>query len=155
MVPIPWSARSQFPHATWIMIAAQRYKPCIFFVTGFLDVNQGSANASRLPIFPKGFIERRGVVTNGTSADIQALQTDIKQLRTDFAGLGETVRDLVRHGGEEAKAKALESGDKVWKEAKHHAQTIGHEIEERPVTSALAAFGVGMILGILFSGRRR
>lgn len=93
-------------------------------------------------------------MTNGTSADIQALQTEIKQLRADFAGLGETVRDLVRHGGEEAKAKARESGDKVWQEAKHHAQNISSEIEERPVTSALAAFGVGMILGILFSGRR-
>lgn len=92
-------------------------------------------------------------MTAATDTDIQALQTDLRQLRADFASLTETMRDLVRHSGTEAAAKARESGEKVWAEAKKHVDTVSHEIEEKPLTAAATAFGIGVVLGLLFARR--
>lgn len=88
-----------------------------------------------------------------TDTDVQALQAELKQLRADFASLTETLRDLVRNTGAEAAAKARESGERVWSEAKKHVDTVTREIEDKPLTSAATAFGIGMVLGLLF-GRR-
>ena len=93
-------------------------------------------------------------MTNGTDADIAVLRTEVAQLRTDLAKISDALRDLVRHGGAEAMEKLEQSGENVREEIKRKAQSVAHEIEERPIASALAAFGVGMILGMLFHGRR-
>lgn len=93
-------------------------------------------------------------MTTGTDADIKALQAEIKELRADFAKVTETLRDLVRHGGAEAGAKARESGEKLWDEARKHVLGVTHEIEEKPMTAAVTAFGIGVVLGMLFCGRR-
>lgn len=89
-----------------------------------------------------------------SNADIAALQTEIKQLRTDFAKIAGTMRDLASHGVAGAEEKVVASADVVWSEAKRHAQNVGREIEERPIASALTAFATGIILGLLLSGRR-
>lgn len=93
-------------------------------------------------------------MTSDTEADIKALQTQIKELRADFASLTETLRDIVRHSGADAAAKARESGEKFWNEAKKRTSGLTEEIEENPVTAAVAAFSVGIILGVIFSNRR-
>ncbi len=94
------------------------------------------------------------MATTGTEADIKALQDEIKALRADLTGLTETLRDLVKHGGAEAAAKARESGEKLWDEAKKKASGLAEEIEDKPVTAAVTAFSVGVLLGMIFSGRR-
>lgn len=94
------------------------------------------------------------MATTSTEADIKALQAEIQELRADLAGLTATLRDLVRHGGAEAVAKARESGEKLWDEAKKQASGLTREIEEKPVTAAVTAFSVGVLLGMIFSGRR-
>ena len=94
------------------------------------------------------------MATTSTEADIQALQAQIKELRDDLAGLTETLRDLARHGSAEATAKMRESGEKLWGEAKKKASGLAEEIEEKPVTAAVTAFSVGVLLGMIFSGRR-
>jgi hypothetical protein len=48
----------------------------------------------------------------------------------------------------------LASAEKMWTGVKRQAQQVGHEIEERPLVSALTAFGVGIAIGMLFGGRR-
>jgi ElaB/YqjD/DUF883 family membrane-anchored ribosome-binding protein len=88
------------------------------------------------------------------NADIAALQTDIKQLRADFAKIAGTMLDLASNSVAGAEEKVVASADKVWTEAKRHAQNVGREIEERPIASALTAFATGIILGLLLSGRR-
>lgn len=94
------------------------------------------------------------MASNGTEADIKALQAEMKQLRADLASLGETLRDTVRHGGAEAAAKARETGEELWNDAKKFAHGVTGEIEQKPVSAALAAFGIGMILGMIFCSRR-
>ena len=59
----------------------------------------------------------------------------------------------VRHGGAEATAKMRESGEKLWGEAKRRAGGLADEIEEKPVTAAVTAFSIGVLLGMIFSGR--
>lgn len=94
------------------------------------------------------------MANNGTEVDIKTLQAEMKQLRADLANLGETLRDTIRHGGAEAAAKARETGEELWGEAKSFVQGVSEEIEQKPLTAALAAFGIGMVLGLLFSTRR-
>ncbi|HKT17859.1 MAG TPA: hypothetical protein VJR47_07450 [Stellaceae bacterium] len=93
-------------------------------------------------------------MSSATDSDLEALQAEIKRLRADFASLNETVRDLLRHGSADAVGKARESGERVWNEARRRVEGVTAEIEEKPVTSAVTAFGIGIVLGLLFSGRR-
>ena len=89
-----------------------------------------------------------------TNTDIAALQTEIKQLRTDFAKIAGTMRDLASNSVAEAGQQVQASTEKVWTEVKRQAGTMGREIEDRPVAAALTAFGAGILLGLLLNGRR-
>jgi ElaB/YqjD/DUF883 family membrane-anchored ribosome-binding protein len=89
-----------------------------------------------------------------TNTDITALQTEIKQLRADFAKIAGTMRDIASNSVAGAGERMQASTDKVWTEVKRHAQDVGREIEERPVASALTAFAAGVLLGLLLNARR-
>lgn len=89
-----------------------------------------------------------------TEPDIATLQTDIQQLRADFAKLATTMRDVAGSSIAKAGEKAEASAEKVWIEAKRQAQQVSQKIDERPIASALAAFGTGLILGLLLNARR-
>jgi ElaB/YqjD/DUF883 family membrane-anchored ribosome-binding protein len=93
-------------------------------------------------------------MSDQTNADITALQADIRQLRADLAKIAGTMRELAANSVAGAEERVTASADKVWTEAKRHAQNVGHEIEERPIASALTAFATGIVLGLLLSGRR-
>ena len=86
--------------------------------------------------------------------DLSTLQADIQALRADFAKMTADMRDLANSGFTRASATAQDSAERMWGEVKRQAQVVGQEIEERPVTCALAAFSTGLILGMLLSGRR-
>ena len=93
-------------------------------------------------------------MSSATDNDFEALQAEMKKLRADFANLNETVRDLIRHGSADAAGKARESSERVWNEARRRFEGVTAGIEEKPVASAVTAFGIGIVLGLLFSGRR-
>lgn len=93
-------------------------------------------------------------IKTGSETDIEKLQAEIQQLRGDFGKLIETTRDLARHGFTDAKEKARGSAETAWAEVTRQAQSVSQEIEERPLTSVLTAFGFGFVLGLLFGGRR-
>jgi ElaB/YqjD/DUF883 family membrane-anchored ribosome-binding protein len=86
--------------------------------------------------------------------DIKALQDEIRQLRRDLSDIAATLRDTVQHGREEVVERARESGEHVQHKATKAAQDAIHEIEEKPLSSALTAFGVGLVMGLLMHGRR-
>ncbi|MGC2411796.1 MAG: hypothetical protein WA459_03740 [Stellaceae bacterium] len=87
------------------------------------------------------------------NADIDALQTEIKQLRADFAKLTDTMRDIENNGVAQT-GHAQASAEKVWSEVQRQAGSLGREIEERPIAAALTAFGAGLFLGRLLTARR-
>jgi ElaB/YqjD/DUF883 family membrane-anchored ribosome-binding protein len=82
------------------------------------------------------------------------LQTDIQQLRADFAKMTADIRDIAGNRVNQASGAAQESAEKVWSEVRRQAQSVGQEIEERPFASALAAFATGLVLGMLLNARR-
>jgi ElaB/YqjD/DUF883 family membrane-anchored ribosome-binding protein len=86
--------------------------------------------------------------------DFSALQADIQQLRSDFAKMTTDMRNMASNGMAQAKGQAQESAEKMWGEVRRQAQSVGHEIEERPFASALAAFSTGLLLGMLLNSRR-
>jgi ElaB/YqjD/DUF883 family membrane-anchored ribosome-binding protein len=89
-----------------------------------------------------------------TEADFRALAAEMKQLREDFTKMAELLQTTVRHAGDDALREAAAAGERTWKEARHRAEDLVGKIEERPVASTVVAFGIGMLLGLLFGNRR-
>ncbi len=89
--------------------------------------------------------------TDGQSGDLSA---EIAQLRADFAKLSATLQQLATDRAGAVVGDAKEAAERLAGEVRRHTKSVTDEIEERPVTAALTAFGVGLILGILFNGRR-
>jgi ElaB/YqjD/DUF883 family membrane-anchored ribosome-binding protein len=92
-------------------------------------------------------------IETATAPDVTALQTELAQLQE---GLAAAVEEVRRIGGQlpNGHDTAFVAAGKMWTEAKRQVQQVGHEIEERPLVSAATAFGAGMAIGMLFSGRR-
>jgi ElaB/YqjD/DUF883 family membrane-anchored ribosome-binding protein len=87
-------------------------------------------------------------------ADVQALAEEVKQLRAQLEKIVGLAGQAARHGGDEAMRQAREAGERAWSEARSTADDVIHRIEAKPVQSAMAAFGVGLLLGLIFGGRR-
>ncbi|MBI3675146.1 MAG: hypothetical protein HY243_00830 [Proteobacteria bacterium] len=93
-------------------------------------------------------------MSTASEKDFEALAAELKQLRADFAKLGELLESSARHAGSEALNKAKETGEKAWNETRQKSEDLLHLIEKRPLTSAASAFGIGLLLGMLMRGHR-
>ncbi|MGA8258722.1 MAG: hypothetical protein WB783_00760 [Arenicellales bacterium] len=78
--------------------------------------------------------------------DVDQLREDLNKLREDVSSLVDTMRKDGAARGRAAYESARESVDAA-------RETLGREIEERPVTSILTAFGVGFVVGLLLDRR--
>jgi ElaB/YqjD/DUF883 family membrane-anchored ribosome-binding protein len=87
--------------------------------------------------------------------EVKKLNDDVSELRADFTRIAETLADLVRLRGQEAAAKFQGTAEETWADAKQHFEGVKKKIHDEPVTASLAAFGIGLILGILLFGGRR
>ena len=92
-------------------------------------------------------------MSQSTETDIEALAAEMKTLRADFARIGELLKDAAKNRTAEAADAIRERAERHWDDAKDTAQTVLKEMEQRPVQSALAIFGIGVLLGLLV-GRR-
>jgi ElaB/YqjD/DUF883 family membrane-anchored ribosome-binding protein len=76
--------------------------------------------------------------------DVDALKADLKHLRADVTELSEAIRNMAvdqsREGYARVKGKATEKTGE-----------FTHQIEDRPLTSVLAAVGIGFVIGAIFS----
>lgn len=86
-----------------------------------------------------------------TDADIEKLRSDVAQLRGDIEQIGETLKTIIAARGGAAYEQVRRSTEDLQKEAKEAIDQAAREIEERPFTSTLSAFGIGLVLGMLFS----
>ena len=90
------------------------------------------------------------------SEDVKKLSDDVNDLRADFTRVAETLADLVKLRGQEAAAKFQGTAEETWADAKQHLEGVKKKIHDEPVMASFAAFGIGLILGILlFGGGRR
>jgi ElaB/YqjD/DUF883 family membrane-anchored ribosome-binding protein len=88
-----------------------------------------------------------------TETDVKALSDELKLLRAEFAKLGQLLESTARNAGSEAAQAARATGERAWNEVKRNADELTQRIEAKPVTAAATAFGVGVVLGLLFGGR--
>lgn len=86
--------------------------------------------------------------------DLEALAAEIKQLREDFARAGKVLEELVRHRGNAAAAGATRRAEKAWDDVSRTAESAAQTLEQNPMATVAGAFGLGLVLGMLFSGRR-
>jgi ElaB/YqjD/DUF883 family membrane-anchored ribosome-binding protein len=84
--------------------------------------------------------------------EIAALQTEIKQLRANFAKLTKKMSEISGNGLAGTR-QTQASAETVWGEVQRQAGSLGREIEERPIAAALTALGAGLLLGRLLSPR--
>ena len=86
--------------------------------------------------------------------DVKKLSDDVGELKAGFSRIAETLADLVRQRGPEAAARFQSATEDTWVEAKQKLDTVKQKIHEEPVTAVVAAFGIGVLVGILLFGRR-
>jgi ElaB/YqjD/DUF883 family membrane-anchored ribosome-binding protein len=89
-----------------------------------------------------------------TESDTETLMAEMRQLRADVSRVMETLHHMFAKRGSEAFGSAQDAASKFFEEARTRTGGLAREIEARPVAAALGALGLGMMLGILFSGRR-
>lgn len=86
-------------------------------------------------------------------ADYEELRKELDKLRSDIAGLTRTLRDIAADESSDAYERMRRSADRAQEQAAHTVEAMVHEIGERPFTSVLSAFILGVLIGML-SGRR-
>lgn len=85
----------------------------------------------------------------GTSS----LREDIERLRHEVDLLVDRLKEGAGGLGAEAYERMRDTTSKARERTKDTVQVVEHKIEERPFTSLIITFIVGLVLGVLF-GRR-
>ena len=85
--------------------------------------------------------------------DYETLRKELNQVRSDIMALTSTLKEVAAQQGSAAYESVHKSAQKVQEKAAQTVGAVGHEIGQRPFTSMLSAFSVGLLIGILFSRR--
>jgi len=93
------------------------------------------------------------MANSDTERNVDALAGEFKQLRSEFARIASLLEQTARSAGAEAASRARAAGDYVWSETQTTADHVAERIKEQPLASAGVAFGIGVLLGLIF-GRR-
>jgi hypothetical protein len=86
--------------------------------------------------------------------DIESLRAEFKNLRDDFAKIGDILKDVARSRGAQAADQLRSTAERGWNEARSTAQNVLEEMEERPLGTAMIVFVAGMLFGLMLGGRR-
>ena len=92
-------------------------------------------------------------MSDKTDPDVAALLGEIKHLREDFARMGTVVEDLVRNRANAAKDEVGRRAERAWEDVGKKAENAAHAMEQNPVATVGGAFGLGLLIGMLFSRR--
>jgi ElaB/YqjD/DUF883 family membrane-anchored ribosome-binding protein len=87
------------------------------------------------------------------SEDLETLRGEVMDLRADLAKINDTLKDIARRRAGEAYEGLQHSAERLKQEAMRTAQSVTHEMEERPMMTAVTAFAVGVVLGALCNRR--
>ena len=82
--------------------------------------------------------------TPGSTADIERLKAELRQLRADIGELTGTLKTIIADKAKQGSAKAQEAVDKT-----------GQKIGEHPFISMLIALGAGFLVGFLIERNHR
>ena len=86
--------------------------------------------------------------------DVDALRDEITALRNDLSAVVHTIKDMGAERGTAAYERMQQAAGQARAQGKRAADSIADGVEQKPFTSLASAFGIGLLLGLLFSGRR-
>lgn len=91
------------------------------------------------------------------AVDIEKLLGEMKDLRGDLTRLSEALLGSVKRQTGEAAARVRNAAGDTWNGAVDATEGVAKTIEDQPLAATAIAFGVGMLIGLLFFGigRRR
>lgn len=103
-------------------------------------------------------------MADSIKSDVEALREDLEALRSDIGSLAATVKDImggaVRGAGDAAEENIEEIRQRLERLAetarlrgRAASETIQRQVEERPITSLLVAFALGLVISRLFDRR--
>ncbi|GIL39763.1 DUF883 family protein [Roseiterribacter gracilis] len=87
-------------------------------------------------------------------SEFDTVRDDLTKLSDDIANLAASLKEGATDAAREQLAAARDRFERLTDEARtrgeEHLENLAATIEERPLTSVLIAFGVGIVLGRLF-----
>ena len=86
--------------------------------------------------------------------DLKKLREELAQLSDEVSKIAGTVRRSMSKDGAEALSNVKDCAEDVQRKIKHQLHSVTDQIEEKPIASALTSFAVGVLLGMVFNGRR-
>lgn len=89
------------------------------------------------------------------SKEMEQLKKDFATLRGDIGAIMTSMKDLSEKQGQNIADIAHDAEKAVKNQAKKTGENVEKYIEDRPLTSALVAFGGGFVIGMLLSNRRQ
>ena len=90
------------------------------------------------------------MVAKDAASDAERLKADLKQIQDDVAALAATLKTLAAERGHEGKDALKGAAAATEREAKAAVAAVETQISERPFSSILVAFGLGLLIGKLF-----
>jgi ElaB/YqjD/DUF883 family membrane-anchored ribosome-binding protein len=82
------------------------------------------------------------------------LTDEVNSLKAEISKIADTVTDFVKTRGGRAAHQIQDAAEETWGEARQKLDMVGKKIHEEPVTATAVAFGIGLIIGLIFSSRR-
>ncbi len=96
-------------------------------------------------------------MANEVDKELDQLRSDMVDLRKDMASLMKTMKEAGIQQGqqvyEQAAKRAKQTRDEASRFASDTYNALEKEVEDRPLTSVLTAFGTGFVLGLLLDRR--
>ncbi|MGP1394869.1 MAG: DUF883 family protein [Inquilinaceae bacterium] len=97
------------------------------------------------------------MATRNVEQELDALRGDMEKLRGDIGSLTKTLRATAEQKASSMAAAAKRNVDELKSEAevklREGTRAVESHIEERPLSSVLIAFGVGVVIGKLMDRR--
>jgi ElaB/YqjD/DUF883 family membrane-anchored ribosome-binding protein len=92
-------------------------------------------------------------VQRDAEARVRKIADEMKTLRDDLARMGSIVEELVRRRANDAVDEVTRRAEKALEDAGRLSDEAAKVIEANPLTTVGGAFGLGVLIGLLF-GRR-
>lgn len=87
--------------------------------------------------------------------DTAKISEEVSGLKAELSKLIETVSEFVRTRGHDAAVKLQGTAEETWAGAKDKLDTVNKKIHEEPLAATAIAFGIGLVIGLLVSPKRR
>lgn len=91
------------------------------------------------------------MAANNAETDYDKLKDDLAAVRADLSKLTEALGDDVRQRRDNGVDTVKRGARAAQEQARKAADGVSHGVSERPLTSVFVAFGVGMLVGRLFT----